>query len=144
MLLNEHKSMPHLGRRDCLINGSRTLTRSAKAHDILRPFVLVFGSHALDPLTPHFKALSLQGPAHECAHVVFLEAKLPFDGFERGSVFPGHLNDSIQVFRRPVFPREIGAVNLNGWFGKRRFIHTHGDVTPASAQCSTLRAIFVA
>lgn len=118
----------------------RPLTRCAETQHIIGAFVQVFGPHAFDPLSPHFKALALQGPPHQRAHVVFLQPKLPFDRLKRRPVFPRHLDHPVQIFRRPILPRKLGTLHLFGGFAGM-FGLVHGEVTPQTVQCSTLRPI---
>ena len=122
---------------------SRALPRCAKTHHVIWTLVQVFGPHAFDPLSPHLKAFPLQGPTHEGTHVVFLQPKLPFNRLKRRSVFPRHLDDPVQIFRRPILPRKVGALYLvSGLAGfLRRVGMVHVEVTPQTAQCSTLRPI---
>ena len=94
--------------------GLGSLSRRPETADLVGALDQVLGAHAFHPFPPHLKALALQGSAHEGSDVVLFQPKLPFDGFERRAVFPGHLDDAIQVFGRPVFPWKGGPVHRLG------------------------------
>lgn len=58
----------------------------------------MFGTPAGYPFAPVAKRSWVHVPAHEFADFVFLEAKLELDGFEGCTVFPGHFDETVQVF----------------------------------------------
>jgi len=52
---------------------------------------------AVHALSPQVKTASLQRFSHQCNHIRFPISKLQVNRFKRGSVFPGHFNDAIDV-----------------------------------------------
>ena len=76
--------------------------------------LLVDGSgyifRAFHALPPHLKAAALHELAHQRTDVIFFEPKLPFNRFKWCPVFPGHLDDAVDVVLGPLFPRHIGAL----------------------------------
>ena len=92
------------------MQASRPLVGGPEPLDVALPELAVLGRHAFDALPPHFKAAALHELAHQCSNVVFFEPKLPFNRFKGRPVFPGHLDDPVDVVLWPLFPRQIGAL----------------------------------
>ena len=58
----------------------------------------VFGPSAFDPFAPHVKGAALHVFAHDGSHLIFFDAVLHLNGFERRSIFPSHFDDAIHGF----------------------------------------------
>lgn len=50
---------------------------------------------AFHPFAPHMKGAALHVFAHDGSHLIFFDAILHLNGFERRSIFPSHLNDAV-------------------------------------------------
>jgi len=60
----------------------------------------VFGDPAFDAHAPSFKRTRRKRSAHHLNYLGLRNAQALLDSFERGSVFPGHLNEGRHVARR--------------------------------------------
>lgn len=63
-------------------------------------FNMFLADAGMNSRPPQFKTASFQLLAHESDHFVFFQSKLYEYGFEGCSVFPGHFNDSVNIFDR--------------------------------------------
>ena len=55
------------------------------------------------PFAPHLEGGVFHVGSHQCDHLLFRHAELVVDGFEGGSVLPGHFDDPVQILRWNVF-----------------------------------------
>ena len=55
------------------------------------------------PFAPHLEGGVFHVGSHQCDHLLFRHAELVMDGFEGGSVLPGHFDDPVQILRLNVF-----------------------------------------
>ena len=58
----------------------------------------VFGFASAHPLAPELERRRFHLLAHQCDHLRLGKSELKFNRLERSAVFPGHFNDSIEIF----------------------------------------------
>ena len=58
----------------------------------------VFGFSTANSFAPRSKGAGVQLGTHDLNDSPFVRPKVCFNGFKRGTVFPGHLNDPRQIF----------------------------------------------
>ena len=58
----------------------------------------VFGFAPAYPLAPKLERRRFHLLPHQCDHLRFGKSELKFNRLERSAVFPGHFNDSIEIF----------------------------------------------
>lgn len=73
------------------------LAWSAEAADAEGTESFVFGLSASRAFAPKFERASGELSSHELDHVARSQSELAVNGFEGSSVFPGHLDDSVDV-----------------------------------------------
>ena len=91
--LSAFKTSSHSAGYLALWNPMPRNVRPAVVH-FLRPQRSVFGHPPGHALAPHPKRRGLHFPAHQGNHCRFVQAKLRFNRFKRGAVFPRHFNDA--------------------------------------------------
>lgn len=57
----------------------------------------MLGFASLDPFSPHSPGRRLHFPSHQADHLRLTESKLHFDRIEGRPVFPGHLDDAVDI-----------------------------------------------
>ncbi len=90
----------HLWPLGNFMGGNGALARAVEPINLFGPQFAKLGFAAIHTRTPQPPTAAFEVLAHEFYHVVFGEAKLRFDGFKGRAVFPGHLNDAVDVFGR--------------------------------------------
>jgi len=65
--------------------------------DIFGGFGGMFGFSSLNPFPPHPEGTWFHFPSHDGDHFLFVKVKLPLDGVKSRTVFPSHLDDSVNI-----------------------------------------------
>lgn len=68
----------------------------------LHCFLAVLGAAPLYAGPPFAPITGMHFTTHELYYLCFTEAKLSRDGIKRSTIFPGHLNDSVQISVRDL------------------------------------------
>lgn len=74
-----------------------SLPRALESFDLRVSFHLMFLAYAaVHSLAPEQETVAFEGTAHEGNDLRFGQAELGLDGFEGGTVLPGHFNDAVR------------------------------------------------
>ena len=77
-----------------------SLSATFETIDLRVTFFQVFlANAAIDPLSPKSKTTRFKMLTHQFDHLGFGEAKLKKDGFKGRSIFPGHFDDTVFVYK---------------------------------------------
>jgi hypothetical protein len=87
------------------VEGNLSLPGAFEPVNLRIAFHEVFLAHpTVDTLAPQVKRLALELTPHEFDYLGFRQSELQFNGFKRGTVFPRHLNDPIDLNIRQHTP----------------------------------------
>lgn len=83
-----------------LITADRSLSATLETTDACGSDMTVFGISSFHSFPPHGKTAFFTVSAHQFNDLWLFYTKLKMNGFKRGAVFPGHFNDSVDLFFR--------------------------------------------
>lgn len=76
------------------VSSDGPLTAATKPVDFGAQFGML-GTSASHSFSPVPERTWMHVPSHEFADLIFLQTELKFNGFERGTIFPGHFDQPV-------------------------------------------------